>query len=120
MAASAASNCCNVFYDIFTILLSIADVATDIIVLVDFYIKGRMTFFAISLTILILAQCAYSMAFGGRFNTLENWGPFACCAFCCLSINGPRRRDKVHLLSARAMPEQIDNKWLFRSEGHLL
>ena len=36
------------------------------------------------------------------------------------SINGPRRRDKVHLLSARAMPEQIDNKWLFRSEGHLL
>ena len=37
-----------------------------------------------------------------------------------LSINGPRRRDKVHLLSARAMPEQIDNKWLFRSEGHLL
>ena len=38
----------------------------------------------------------------------------------CLSINGPRRRDKVHLLSARAMPEQIDNKWLFRSEGHLL
>ena len=37
-----------------------------------------------------------------------------------ISINGPRRRDKVHLLSARAMPEQIDNKWLFRSEGHLL
>ena len=84
MAPKGASKCFNVSYDIFTILLSIADVTTDIIVLVDFYIKGRMTFFIISLTILILAHCAYSMAFAARFDAIDNWGPGACCLFCCL------------------------------------
>ena len=36
---------------------------TDIIVLIDFYQKERMAFFGIPLGILILAQCAYSVAF---------------------------------------------------------
>ena len=54
---------CNVGYDLLTILVSIADVVTDVIVLIDFYNKDRMIFFGISLAILILAQCAYTMAF---------------------------------------------------------
>ena len=59
-----ATTCCNLIYDILTILISIADVTTDIIVLIGFYNSDRMTFFTISLIILILAQCSYSMAFG--------------------------------------------------------
>ena len=59
----STQKCLNAGYDILTILISIADVATDIIVLIDWYNKERMAFFFISLSILILAQCAYSIAF---------------------------------------------------------
>eukprot|EP01083_Nonionella_stella_P220767 789499_1 len=80
-----ASTCCNIGYDLLTIVISIADVATDIIVLIDFYNKERMSFFTISLTILILAQCSYAMACAVRFNTLDNWRAHnSCLAFCCL------------------------------------
>eukprot|EP01084_Bolivina_argentea_P064369 117405_1 len=50
-------------YDIFTAIVSLLDVITDIIVLVEFYILGRMPFFYASLTILIIAQLAYCIAF---------------------------------------------------------
>eukprot|EP01083_Nonionella_stella_P053229 140877_1 len=73
MASKLATNCCNIGYDVLTICISIADVTTDIIVLIDFYNKDRMTFFAISLIILILAQCAYAIACSVRFNTIDNW-----------------------------------------------
>lgn len=82
--ATLLKSSCNLGYDILTILISIADVATDIIVLIDFYNKDRMTFFGISLSILILAQCSYSIAFMARFNTLDEWGACGSCfAFCC-------------------------------------
>ena len=84
MSSTVASKCCNVGYDLLTILISIADVTTDIIVLIDFYNKGRMTFFGISLTILILAQCSYSIAFAIKFNTVDNWKWYrTCCGLCC-------------------------------------
>ena len=70
MCERIATNFCNVSYDILTICISIADVTTDIIVAIDFYNNGRMTFFWISLTILILAQCAYAMAFGIEYLTI--------------------------------------------------
>ena len=63
-------SCCNLSYDLLTILISFADVTTDIIVLIDFYQKDRMIFFGISLAILILAQFAYSIAFGIDFEIL--------------------------------------------------
>ena len=44
-----------------------------------------MTFFAISLTILIIAQCAYAMAFSVRFDTVDKWELWqSCCCFCWL------------------------------------
>ena len=49
----------NTIYDIFTAVVSVLDVITDIMVLVEFYILGRMEFFYASLTILIVAQIAY-------------------------------------------------------------
>ena len=62
------NNCCNVLYDILTILISIADIATDIIVLISFYNQARTAFFAISLVILIIAQMCYAVLFIWRYN----------------------------------------------------
>ena len=79
-----AQKCGSIAYDIFTIFISIADVLTDIIVLVNFYDEERWTFFALSLSILILAQCSYSIAFAFRFDTIDDWSlPAAFMAFCC-------------------------------------
>eukprot|EP01084_Bolivina_argentea_P246471 412479_1 len=75
----------SISYDLLTILISIADITTDIIVLIDFWMKGRTTFFAISLVILILAQCSYSIAFALRFDTIDEWGTAkSFAAFCCM------------------------------------
>eukprot|EP01083_Nonionella_stella_P114976 340421_1 len=81
--ANPLKYCCSISYDILTILVSIADVTTDIIVLIDFYEKERMTFFIISFIVLIIAQCSYAMAFSIWFETVEEIGYFlACCLFC--------------------------------------
>ena len=61
------NNCINVTYDILTILISIADIVTDVIVLISFYNKERTAFFAISLVILIIAQICYSVLFIWRY-----------------------------------------------------
>eukprot|EP01084_Bolivina_argentea_P217446 369174_1 len=83
--SKVSEKCVNTAYDILTITISIADVATDIIVLIDFYNKERMIFFWISLSILILAQCAYSMAFSLKFETEPSWDAFrACLCLLCL------------------------------------
>ena len=85
MASTIASECCNIAYDLLTIFISIADVTTDIIVLIDFYNKERMTFFGISLTILILAQCSYSIEFAWKFRVdIRKWHQMCCALFCCL------------------------------------
>ena len=39
------SKCFNISYDILTILISIADITTDVMVLISYYINNRMTFF---------------------------------------------------------------------------
>ena len=81
MSSKVATTCCSVGYDVLTIFISIADVVTDVIVLIDFYNKDRMAFFIISIIILILAQCSYSIAFGARFNTVDawEWGAIVVC-----------------------------------------
>eukprot|EP01083_Nonionella_stella_P235939 829138_1 len=82
---NSLKHCCSISYDILTIIVSIADVTTDIIVLIDFYEKERMTFFTISLVVLIMAQCSYSIAFSVRFDTVDEIGfCLACCLFCCM------------------------------------
>eukprot|EP01084_Bolivina_argentea_P147435 257952_1 len=82
-SANPLKHCCSISYDILTIIVSIADVTTDVIVLIDFYDKERMTFFIISLVVLIMAQCSYSIAFAIRFKTVDELGfCLACCWFC--------------------------------------
>eukprot|EP01084_Bolivina_argentea_P109405 195567_1 len=50
------SKCFNLTYDTLTIFISIADVTTDIMVLISYYLDNRMTFFWISFIILLVAQ----------------------------------------------------------------
>ena len=57
------SKCFNIFYDGLTIFISIADVTTDVLVLLSYYNDDRTTFFVISLVILLLAQFGYVMVF---------------------------------------------------------
>lgn len=61
------ANCINLTYDILTIFISIADIVTDVIVLISFYNKERTAFFAISLVILIIAQLCYAVLFIWRY-----------------------------------------------------
>ena len=85
MAPKAAS-LVSIGYDMLTILISIADVVTDIIVLIDFYNKDRMVFFGISLGILILAQCGYAIMVSFRF-AYDYWS--GCLVFLCFCVMLP-------------------------------
>ena len=89
------SKCFNRFYDGLTIFISIADVTTDIMVLLSYYQQGRMTFFWISLIILLLAQFGYVMVFlfafdiDDFFDHLWKVLEFICCNFkLCTSATG--------------------------------
>ena len=53
----------NVFFDILAAIISVSDVATDVIVTYNFYINDQMAFFGLSLTFIILAQLSYCFAF---------------------------------------------------------
>lgn len=55
--------CLALCYDILAQVISILDVATDVIVCIQYYENDRMVFFGISLTILLLALIAYDIAF---------------------------------------------------------
>ena len=63
---SSSSSCetsVNILFDILAALISVSDVATDIIVTYNFYIHDQMEFFGLSLTFIILAQLSYCFAF---------------------------------------------------------
>ena len=53
----------DIFYDFSASIISITDVVTDVLVTIEFYREGSMTFFGISMTILIMAQLCYTMLF---------------------------------------------------------
>ena len=57
----------NYSYDLLTILISIADVTTDIWVIYNYKTQNRNAFFIISLIVMIVAQLSYSIAFVIRF-----------------------------------------------------
>ena len=65
----------NSVYDILNIIITIADIITDSLVTYNFYINDQMTFFWISLTIVIIAQIAYAFAFVTKYieNNVDNW-----------------------------------------------
>ena len=56
----------NQIYGYFAIFISLLDLTTDILVLIEFYAAERTTFFVISLSILIIAQISYVVAFISR------------------------------------------------------
>ena len=60
----------DILYDILNILISIADITTDIIVLKSFCRDGRYVFFVLSLIIICLTQIAYSAAFIWKYDVL--------------------------------------------------
>lgn len=53
----------GLIFDIIALIVSALDLTTDIVILVTWYYQGRMIFFGISLSILILAQCSYVTLF---------------------------------------------------------
>ena len=57
----------NALYDYFAIFISLLDLVTDILICVEFYQLERMTFFYISLSIIITAQVSYIIAFSSRY-----------------------------------------------------
>ena len=79
------NKCLNILYDMVTIIISIADISTDIIVLISFYIDGRTTFFVISLIILIISQLCYAVAFIWRYDIHHDDNIFVIVLiFCCI------------------------------------
>ena len=64
-------------YDLITILISIADVSTDIWVIYKFKNENRNTFFIIALVVMILAQLSYAIAFMMRFNVKAHGRPYS-------------------------------------------
>eukprot|EP01084_Bolivina_argentea_P109404 195565_1 len=75
----------NNLYDILTISISIADVTTDLMVLISFYHSNRMTFFWISFTILVIAQIGYLIVFIFSFEIEDFIQKFfnVCCSCEC-------------------------------------
>ena len=61
------------------------DVITDILVLIEFYIDGKMVFFYSSLMILIVAQFAYTLAFWYKFINSYN-GDGGAVIGCCVLL----------------------------------
>ena len=87
---SFTSKWCNTIYDGLTIFISVADVSTDIIVLISYYNDDRMVFFWLSSTILLLSQIGYIVLFIISFTVgdlLDNIGRFlsfiTCGCFVC-------------------------------------
>ena len=64
----------NKFYDVITALLSVVDLATDVLVMIEYYNKGYTTFFNMSLIVILFAQASYSVAF-----VLRTWPKHADC-----------------------------------------
>ena len=73
-----AQKCFKYLYDLMTVLISIADVTTDIIVLLAFYQQDRHVFFIISLCILIVSHIADSILFLFRFDVIVDHGWCIC------------------------------------------
>ena len=58
---------CDYVYDAIAATISLADLATDIMVIYGYWINSRMVFFTISIIIVILAQVTYAFWFAARY-----------------------------------------------------
>lgn len=57
------ANVGNHVYDVVTACISVADITTDVLVISNFYQKKQLTFFWIALSVVIIAQLSYAVAF---------------------------------------------------------
>ena len=74
----------NYLYDVLTLCISVADVATDIFVIYEFYVDKRDTFFIIAIIVMIIAQLAYCVAFIIKFTNSEHTWKNIMCIFICI------------------------------------
>eukprot|EP01084_Bolivina_argentea_P313186 542332_1 len=79
-----------IVFDILTIIISFADVITDIIVLYEWYINQHYGYFYASLSILLLANISYSIMFFMKLVKYTAHRHYSCncciCSFCCLIL----------------------------------
>ena len=54
---------CDMFYDLFTLVLSVLDVVTDVLIAIQYYNDGEMVFFGLCLGIFAIASIAYTVLF---------------------------------------------------------
>jgi hypothetical protein len=57
----------DALHDAWTVLSSIVDIVTDIVVAYEFYKNGQETFFLLSLVIFVAAQLSYAFLFTGTW-----------------------------------------------------
>eukprot|EP01083_Nonionella_stella_P041697 112955_1 len=85
-AKAITSQTFNTIYDIMAASISLADIATDIIILVQFYLQNRMIFFYASLSILLLANLSYVMVFMKRYTSGTDFLGLICVGFMLFPI----------------------------------
>lgn len=66
MDYSCWQSCASLTLDFITACISVLDVVTDVLVMIQFYNTGRLTFFIASLTILAVAHLSYILSFWAR------------------------------------------------------
>eukprot|EP01084_Bolivina_argentea_P275227 469314_1 len=71
-------------FDVIAAIVSLLDLSTDIIIMITWYYSERMTFFYISLSILILAQISYITVF--YYNHGETFGGIKSIYNSCISL----------------------------------
>ena len=78
----------SIFYDIITMVISVLDLITDVLVMIDYYNNGHDYFFTCSLIILIFAQLSYCLAFSIRHsNTYLPRYVYFLVFICCLPFS---------------------------------
>jgi hypothetical protein len=79
LAAIRRGCCCNpkqveLAFDAMTASVSMADIVTDVLVGVEFYVGGHMGFFYSSLAIFVVAQLSYAFMFAASYAPPTRWG----------------------------------------------
>ena len=72
-------------YDIMAIIISLADVTTDILITYEYYMLGYKVFFGISLSIICMAQLSYCIVFALKCMHPSD-GLAGFCTCCCFPV----------------------------------
>ena len=106
-------NCSNEFYDVINIIITVLDLITDILVMIEFYNAGRMAFFILALIFVLVANICYTMAFIIKFADSSR-APNPCVLFCCLLPISPFM---PYILYCASLPDNFCSKEIFPQFG---